>query len=161
MKYIEEKYQQLINDMERAYDNVCDTLKFHINELQKTVVEKTDEIEKLKDGDKLQAEIDEYNRLEAQYNMNLEDEICELKAENIRLKKAYSDLEKAYKLTIDTPAPAKKGGRKAGSKNKTIVAYCKDCGAYFQAKSKLAKYCHNCKEKRVKEYKAQWIAKQK
>lgn len=162
MKYIEKKYQQLIEDMERAYDNVCDTLKYHVNELQKTVVEKTEEIEKLKEGDKLQAEIDEYNRLEAQKDMNLEDEIARLKAENSRLKKAYSDLEKAYKLTIDTPkAPAKRVGRKAGSKNKTVVAYCKDCGAYFQAKSKLAKYCHNCKEKRVKEYRAKWMAKQK
>jgi hypothetical protein len=116
----------------------------------------------------LQKEIDEYNYLAEQQNMNLEDEIVELKAENIkleaennRLKKAYSDLEKAYKLTVDTPAPAKKGGRKAGSKSKTVVAYCKDCGAYFQAKSKLAKYCSSCRDKRAKASRAKWLAKQK
>lgn len=161
MKYIEKKYQQLIQDIESAYDDTCDTLKYHINELKKMLADKDEEIEKLKNGNKLQAEVDEYNRLEAQHNMNLEDEICELKAENIRLKKAYSDLEKAYKITVDTPAPAKKPGRKAGSKSKTVVAYCKDCGAYFQAKSKLAKYCSSCRDKRVKASRAKWLAKQK
>lgn len=168
MKYIEKKYQQLIEDMERAYDNVCDTLKYHINELQKIIAEKDEEIDKLKEGNKLQAEIDEYNRLEAQHNMNLEDEICELKAENVelkaestRLKKAYSDLEKAYKLSVDTPAPAKKTGRKAGRKNKSVVAYCKDCGTYFQAGNRDAKYCGKCKVARAKASRAKWLAKQK
>ena len=161
MKYIEKKYQSLIEDMERAYDNVCDTLKYHINELQKIIAEKDEEIDKLKEGNKLQAEIDEYNRLEAQHNMNLEDEIVGLKAENTRLKKAYSDLEKAYKLSVDTPAPAKKTGRKTGTKNKYVVAYCKDCGTYFQAKSKNAKYCSACGQKRAKASRAKWLAKQK
>lgn len=166
MKYIEKKYQELIAETERAYDNVCDTLKFHIDELQKIIAEKDEEIEKLKGASQLQNEIDEYNRSEAQHNMNLEDEICEIKAENIkleaennRLKKAYSDLEKAYKLTIDTPA--KKTGRKAGSKSKTVVVYCKDCGTYFQAKSKLAKYCSSCRDKHAKASRAKWLAKQK
>lgn len=100
--------------------------------------------------------------------MNLEDEnaqlkaeIAELKAENGRLKKAYSDLEKAYKLTVDTPTPAKKTGRRTGSKNKYVVAYCKDCGTYFQAKSKNAKYCSACGQKRAKASRAKWLAKQK
>lgn len=168
MKYIEKKYQELIAETERAYDNTCDTLRYHINELQKIIAEKDDEIEKLKGASQLQNEIDEYNRLEAQNNMNLEDEIVELKAkigelraENIHLKKAYSDLEKAYKITVDTPAPAKKTGRKAGSKNKYVVAYCKDCGTYFQAKSKNAKYCSACGQKRAKQSRAKWLAKQK
>lgn len=161
MKYIEKKYQSLIEDMERAYDNVCDTLKYHINELQKIIAEKDEEIDKLKEGNKLQAEIDEYNRLEAQHNMNLEDEIEQLKAENNRLKEAYFDLERAYKLSVDTPAPAKKTGRKTGTKNKYVVAYCKDCGTYFQAKSKIAKYCGSCRDKRAKASRAKWLAKQK
>lgn len=169
MKYIEKKYQQLIEDIKsayddttRAYEDTCDTLKYHINELKQQLADKTEEIEKLKEGNKLQAEIDEYNRLEAQHNMNLEDEIIQIKAENSRLKKAYSDLEKAYKLTIDTPAPAKKKpSRKTRSKSKTVVVRCKDCGTYFQAKSKTAKYCSKCKEEHIKESKAKWLAKQK
>lgn len=161
MKYIEKKYQQLIQDIESAYDDTCDTLKYHINELKKMLADKDEEIEKLKGGSQLQKEIDEYNRFEAQHNMNLEDEITQLKAENNRLKKAYSDLEKAYKLTVDTPAPAKKGGRKAGSKSKNVVVYCKDCGTYFQAKSKIAKYCSSCRDKRAKASRAKWLAKQK
>lgn len=161
MKYIEKHYQQLIQDIESAYDNTCDTLKYHINELQKIIAEKDDEIEKLKGASQLQKEINEYNRLEAQNNMNLEDEIVELKSENTRLKKAYSDLEKAYKLSVETPAPASKTGRKTGTKNKYVVAYCKDCGTYFQAKSKIAKYCSSCRDKRAKASRAKWLAKQK
>lgn len=161
IKDIEREYQQLIKDKERAYDNVCDTFKYHINILEKFNAEKDEEIEKLKGGNKIQNEIDEYNRLEAQKNMNLEDEITRLKAENSRLKKAYSDLEKTYKLTIDTPAPARNTGRKTGSKNKTVVAYCKDCGTYFQAGNSLAKYCSKCKKEHVKKSKAKWLAKQK
>lgn len=168
MKYIEKKYQQLIEDIKsayddtaRAYEDTCDTLKYHINELKQQLANKDEEIEKLKGESQLQNEINEYNRLEAQNNMNLEDEIARLQAENNRLKKAYSDLEKAYKITIDAPAPAKKNGRKAGSKNKSVVAYCKDCGTYFQAKSKNAKYCSACGKKRAKQSRLKWLAKQK
>lgn len=100
MKYIEKKYQQLIQDIESAYDDTCDTLKYHINELKKMLSEKDEEIEKLKGGsqlqkeiDEFQKEIDEYNRLEAQNNMNLEDEIVELKA---KLAEKESDLKGAY-----------------------------------------------------------------
>ncbi len=168
MRNIEKKYQQLIKDMEHVYDNAYDTFRNQIEDLESIIQNKNEEIERLKGGNKLQKEIDEYNHLEAQHNMNLEDEIIKLnaenvklKAENTRLKKAYSDLEKAYKLTIDTPAPAKKTGRKAGTKNKYVVAYCKDCGTYFQAKSKIAKYCGSCRDKRAKASRAKWLAKQK
>lgn len=168
MKYIEKKYQQLIediksayNDTARAYEDTCDTLKYHINELKQQLANKDEEIEKLKGESQLQNEINEYNRLEAQNNMNLEDEIVKLKAENTRLKKAYSDLEKAYKLSVDTPAPAKKTGRKTGRKNKAVVAYCKDCGTYFQAGNRAAKYCGKCKAARAKASRAKWLAKQK
>lgn len=165
MRNIEKKYQQLIKDMEHVYDNAYDTFRNQIEDLESVIQNKNEEIEKLRGGNKLQKEIDEYNRLEAQHNMNLEDEIVELQAknsklqaENTRLKKAYSDLEKAYKITIDTPA--KKTGRKTDSKNKYVVAYCKDCGTYFQAKSKNAKYCSACGQKRAKASRAKWSAKQ-
>lgn len=172
MKYIEKKYQQLIQDIESAYDDTCDTLKYHINELKKMLAERDEEIEKLKKGNKLQAEIDEYNRLEAQHNMNLEDEITQLRAENARVKKAYSDLEKAYKLTVE-PASYRLGNdtvvqhsgedkpKTRKKRSKTVVVRCKDCGTYFQAKSKNAKYCSACGQKRVKASRAKWLAKQK
>ena len=64
MKYIEKKYQELIQGIERAYDDTCGTLKYHINELKKMLAEKDEEIEKLKGANQLQKEIDEYNRLE-------------------------------------------------------------------------------------------------
>lgn len=161
MKDIKKYYQDLIKDINLANDKIVGGLKNHITWLEKKVFELQEENEKLKSGSQLQSEIDEYNRLEAQKNMNLEDEIVKLKAENTRLKKAYSDLEKAYKLSIETPAPAKKTGRKTGTKNKYVVAYCKDCGTYFQAKSKIAKYCSSCRDKRAKASRAKWLAKQK
>lgn len=161
MRNIEKKYQQLIKDMEHVYDNAYDTFRNQIEDLESVIQNKNEEIEELRGGNKLQKEIDEYNRFEAQHNMNLEEEIERLKAENSRLKKAYSDLEKAYELTVDTPAPAKKTGRRAGRKNKAVVAYCKDCGTYFQAGNRAAKYCGKCKLARAKASRAKWLAKQK
>lgn len=168
MKDIKKHYQDLIKDINLNNDKVVNGLKNYITWLENKMFKLQEELEKKDERADLQNEIDEYNRLAAQHNMNLEDEICEIKAENIkleaednRLKKAYSDLEKAYKLTVNTPAPAKKPGRKAGSKSKTVVVYCKDCGTYFQAKSKLAKYCSSCRDKRAKASRAKWLAKQK
>ena len=161
MKDIKKYYQDLIKDINLANDKIVSGLKNHITWLEKQVLDLQEKSEKKTEHADLQNEIDEYNRLYAQHNMNLEDEILKLKAENERLKKAYSDLEKAYKLTIDTPAPAKKTGRKTGTKNKYVVAYCKDCGTYFQAKSKNAKYCSACGQKRAKASRAKWLAKQK
>lgn len=186
MKYIEEKYQQLIQDVERAYDNTCDTLKYHINELQKIIAEKTEEIEKLKGASQLQKEIDEYNHLEAQKNMNLEDEITQLRAEldekESDLKAAYGTIEawedrfytlvKAYGIDLNKPVKTsavvhhcgdgepKVYKPKARKRSKTVVAHCKDCGTYFQAKSKIAKYCSACGKKRAKQSHLKWLAKQ-
>lgn len=187
MKDIKKHYQDLIKDINLNNDKVVSGLKNYITWLEDKMFKLQEELEKKDEHADLQNEIDEYNRLEAQKNMNLEDEICEIKAENIkleaensRLQKAYSDLEKAYKLTIE-PASYRLGdatvvhhcgegkpkvykpktGRKAGSKSKTVVVYCKDCGTYFQAKSKLAKYCSSCRDKRAKQSRAKWLAKQK
>lgn len=166
MKDIKKHYQDLIKDINLSNDKIVSGLKNHITWLEKKILELQEESEKKDERADLQNEIDEYNRLEAQHDMNLEDEIAklqtknsQLQAENTRLQKAYSDLEKAYKLTVATPA--KKTGRKTGSKNKYVVAYCKDCGTYFQAKSKNAKYCSACGKKRAKASRAKWLAKQK
>lgn len=176
MKYIEKKYQQLIQDIESAYDDTCDTLKYHINELKKMLADKDEEIEKLKGGSQLQKEIDEYNRLEAQNNMNLEDEITQLRAKLSEkendLKSAYDTIEawetRFYTLVteygIDLNRPVKKESvekAKTRRRSKTVVAHCKDCGTYFQAKSKIAKYCSSCRDKRAKASRAKWLAKQK
>lgn len=178
MKDIKKHYQDLIKDINLANDKIVSGLKNHINWLEKKIFELQEESEK-KNGQcsDLQNEIDEYNRLEAQHNMNLEDEIARLQAENNRLKKAYSDLEKAYKITIDAPAPAKKTSavvhhcgdgepkvykpKTYKKRSKNVVVYCKDCGTYFQAKSKIAKYCSSCRDKRAKASRAKWLAKQK
>lgn len=188
MKYIEKKYQQLIQDIESAYDDTCDTLKYHINELKKMLAEKDEEIEKLKGGSQLQKEIDEYNRLEAQKNMNLEDEITQLKAQldetEEELKMANGTIEaweerfytlvKAYGIDLNKPVKADAVVHHCGEgepkvykpktrkkRSKTVVAHCKDCGAYFQAKSKNAKYCSACGKKRAKQSRLKWLAKQK
>ena len=161
MKDIKKYYQDLIKDINLANDKIVSGLKNHITWLEKQVLDLQEKSEKKNEHADLQNEIDEYNRLYAQHNMNLEDEIFELKAENERLKKAYSDLEKAYKLSVDTPTPAKKTGRKTGTKNKYVVAYCKDCGTYFQAGNRAAKYCNKCKKERAKASRAKWLAKQK
>lgn len=194
MKYIEKKYQQLIEDIKsayddaaRAYEDACDTLKYHINELKEQLANKDEEIEKLKSGSQLQKEIDEYNRLEAQKNMNLEDEIVELKAKLAEkesdLKGAYDSIEawenrfytlvKAYGIDLNKPVKAdavvhhcgegepKVYKPKTRKRSKTVVVYCKDCGTYFQAKSKIAKYCSSCRDKHAKASRAKWLAKQK
>lgn len=175
MKYIGKKYQDLIKDIESAYDDTCNTLKYHINELKKMLAEKDEEIEKLKNGNKLQAEIDEYNRLEAQKNMNLEDDLAAAKS---KINELVSDVSSArataeewetrfYTLVteygIDLNRPVKKESvekAKTRRRSKTVVAHCKDCGTYFQAKSTLAKYCSACGKERAKQSRLKWLAKQ-
>ena len=95
MKYFEKKYQELISDMQRAHDNLVTDLKYHINYLQRIIKEQDEKIEKLERTNKLQKEIDEYNRLEAQRNINLEDEITRLRAE-------LAEAEEELKMTNDT-----------------------------------------------------------
>lgn len=177
MKYIEKKYQQLIQDIESAYDDTCDTLKYHINELKKMLSEKDEEIEKLKASSELQKEIDEYNRLEAQKNMNLEDELATAKSKINELVADVSSARAAaeewetrfyalvteYKLDLNRPIK-KESVEKAKTRkkrSKSVVVYCKDCGTYFQAKSKNAKYCSACGKKRAKQSRLKWLAKQK
>ena len=177
MKDIKKYYQDLIKDINLANDKIVSGLKNHINWLEKQVFDLQEKSEKKNEHADLQNEIDEYNRLEAQHNKNLEDEIAKLKAENELLKKAYSDLEKAYKLTVE-PASFRLGSdavvhhcgegkpkvykpKTNRKRSKNVVAYCKDCGTYFQAGNRAAKYCEKCKKERAKASRAKWLAKQK
>lgn len=177
MKDIKKYYQDLIKDISLANDKIVSGLKNHITWLEKKVLDLQEESEKKTEHADLQKEIDEYNRLTAQQNMNLEDEITQLRAKltekDSDLKAAYGTIEawetRFYTLVteygIDLNRPVKKESvekaktRKKRSKN--VVVYCKDCGTYFQAKSKLAKYCSSCRDKRAKASRAKWLAKQK
>lgn len=178
MKDIKKYYQDLIKDINLANDKIVSGFKNHITWLEKKILELQEESEKKDERADLQKEIDEYNRLEAQHNMNLEDEVAQLKAENGLLKKAYSDLEKAYKLTVEPASFGLKGSdivvhhcgeskpkvykpKTHRKPNKTVVAYCKDCGTYFQAGNKAAKYCGKCKKVHAKASRAKWLAKRK
>lgn len=187
MKDIKKYYQDLIKDINLANDKIVGGLKNHITWLESKVLNLQDEIEKLKSASQLQKEIDEYNHLEAQKNMNLEDEIVELKAKLAEkesdLKGAYDSIEawenrfytlvKAYGIDLNKPVKTsavvhhcgegepKVYKPKTRKRSKTVVAHCKDCGTYFQAKSKIAKYCSTCRDKRAKASRAKWLAKQK
>lgn len=187
MKDIKKYYQDLIKDINLANDKIVSGLKNHITWLESKMLNLQDEVEKLKSGSQLQSEIDEYNRLEAQNNMNLEDEITQLRAKLAEkesdLKGAYGTIEawedrfytlvKAYGIDLNKPVktsaahhcgegePKVYKPKTRKKRSKTVVIYCKDCGTYFQAKSKLAKYCSSCRDKRAKASRAKWLAKQK
>lgn len=174
MKDIKKYYQDLIEGIKSAYEDTCDTLKFHINELKQQLASKDEEIEKLKEGNKLQAEIDEYNRLEAQKSMNLEDDLAAARASAEAWETRFYTLVKAYGIDLNKPVKAGVVVHHCGEgepkvykpktrkrRVKTVVAHCKDCGTYFQAKSKNAMYCSKCKKEHIKKSKAKWLAKQK
>lgn len=188
MKDIKKYYQDLIKDINISNDKIVSGLKNHITWLESKMLKLQEEIEKLKSGSQLQNEIDEYNRLWAQHDMNLEDEITQLRAKLTEkesdLKAAHDTIEawenrfytlaKAYDINLDKPVKAGAVVHHCGEgepkvykpearrkRNKTVVAHCKDCGTYFQAKSKIAKYCSECRAEHIKESKAKWLAKQK
>lgn len=73
MKDIKKHYQDLIKDINLSNDKIVSGLKNHITWLEKKILELQEESEKKDERTDLQNEIDEYNRLEAQHNMNLED----------------------------------------------------------------------------------------
>lgn len=192
MKDIKKHYQDLIKDINLYNDKIVSGLKNYINWLEKKIFELQEESEKKDEHADLQNEIDEYNRLEAQHDMNLEDEITQLKAKLAEkendLKAASNTIEawenrfytlvKTYDINLDKPVrihqpheavvhhcgegePKVLKPKTHRKRNKTVVARCKDCGTYFQAKSKIAKYCSECRAEHVKESKAKWLAKQK
>lgn len=92
MKKIIETYRTALNDMQRANDNLVSDLKYHIAYLEGVIKGQEEKIDILSHPDKLQQEIDEYNRTEAQHNMNLEDELVKLKAMNEKLEVRALDL---------------------------------------------------------------------
>lgn len=177
MKDIKKYYQDLIKDINLANDKIVGGLKNHINWLEKKVFELQEENEKLKSGSQLQSEIDEYNRLEAQKNMNLEDDLA---TANSKINELVADVSSAraaaeewetrfyalvaeYKLDLNRPIKKEsvEQAKTHKKRSKSVVVYCKDCGTYFQAKSKIAKYCSSCRDKRAKASRAKWLAKQK
>ena len=150
-KYIEEKYQQLINSMERGYGATIDSLNYHINRLQKTIVEQEDELEKLKGGDKLAEHIEEYE------NFNSDCAACdvvirELREENAKLKEEIASLKKT---TIKVKAPKKR------TRRKQVLCTCQDCKTYFYAQRRDAKRCPECKRKHINQAKYAWLKKQR
>ena len=167
MKYIEKKYQQLIEDIKSAYEDAgsayedtCDTLKDHINELKKIIAEKDEEIEKLKGGDQLQKETDKYKRLE--------DELASAQAEARSWEIRFYSLFNQYGIDLNKPVDnkniekAKKQVKKDGRgkyERKTFIVTCGDCGVLFEAKGGNAKYCPDCRKARIAARSRAWKLK--
>lgn len=157
MKYIEKKYQQLIHDMQRAYDGTCDTLKYHINELKKTIAEKNEEIEKLKGGDQIQKEADECKRLK--------EDLAAARASAEAWETRFYTLVHQYGIDLNKPVEkknvekAKKQVKKPSPKKGSFLITCQVCGKSFFAKSKSAKYCKACRKEKNREYQRKWQAK--
>lgn len=153
MKYIEEKYQQLINSMERAYSATIDSLNYRINQLQKTIVEQEDELEKLKGGDKLAGQIailDEEPQVIVNDCPACDVVIRELREENAKLKEEIASLKKTTKVK----APRKRV-------RKQVLCTCQDCRTYFYAQRRDAKRCPECKRKHNNQAKYAWLKKQR
>ena len=140
MKYIEKKYQQLIEDMERAHDSVCDTLKYHINWLEK----------RLAGNDELAEQINEYENFEGDCAA-CDVVIRELREENAKLKEEIASLKKT---TVKAKAPRKRA-------RKQVLCTCQDCKTYFYAQRRDAKRCPECKRKHINQTKYAWLKKQR
>lgn len=184
MKDIKKHYQDLIKDINLANDKIVSGLKNHINWLEKQIFELQEESEKKTERADLQNEIDEYNRSEAQHNMNLEDEITQLRAKltekDSDLRAAYDTIEawetrfytlvKEYGIDLNRPVKkesvvkAKKQVKKDGRgkyERKSFVLSCGDCGILFEAKGGNAKYCPECRKARICARTKAWKAKNK
>lgn len=187
MKNIKKYYQDLIKDINLSNGKVVSGLKNHITWLESKVLKLQEELEKKNERADLQKEIDEYNRLETQKSMALEDEITQLRAKLTEkendLKSAYGTIEawetrfytlvKAYGIDLNKPVKAGTVVHHCGEekpkvykpktrkrRSKTVVAHCKDCGTYFQAKSTNAKYCSACGKEHIRQSRLKWLAKQ-
>ena len=143
--------------MERAYDATIDTLNYHINQLQRTVREQEDELDKLKGGDKLAEEI---AKLEEQPQIVLDNcqgcdaRIKELIEENEQLKKENKSLRMSNGHLKSTKV------KKTKTYKKNVVCLCKDCKKYFQACRRDAMRCADCKRKHAAELTKKYRAKQ-
>lgn len=136
MKKIYEDYEHLVLRMEESYDGIISALKAHISWLEVQL----DEYREKDARADLTREIEEYNRLEAQNNTSLEDEIARLKAENSRIKKA--------KVQVKPPR-----------KFSTKIVKCVDCGAEFHAKTNKKKRCSKCELSHKRSYQRVWVRK--
>jgi len=161
-KYLEEKYQQLINDMERAYDATIDTLNYHINQLQRTVREQEDELDKLKGGDKLAEEI---AKLEEQPQIVLDScQGCDCPGCDARISELFDQVEALKKenksLRMSNGHLKSTKAKKTKTYKKNVVCLCKDCKKYFQACRRDAMRCADCKRKHAAELTKKYRAKQ-
>ena len=176
MKDIKKHYQDLIKDINISNDKIVSGLKNHITWLESKMLKLQEELEKKNERTDLQKEIDEYNRLEAQKNMNLEDDLATAKSKINELVADVSSARAAaeewetrfyalvaeYKLDLNRPIKKEsvEEAKTRKKRSKIVVAHCKDCGTYFQAKSTLAKYCSSCGKERAKQSRLKWLAKQ-
>lgn len=184
MKKIIEAYKTALEDMQRAHDNLVTDLKYHINYLEARLKEKEDLIEHMMYPNKLQNEIDDYNRTEAQYNMNLEDDLAaakgkinELVADVNSARAAANEWEtrfyalvKEYGINLNRPIKKEsvveakkqvKNDRRGKYERKPFVISCGDCGILFEAKGGNAKYCPECRKARISARTKAWKAKNK
>jgi hypothetical protein len=165
MKYIEKKYQQLIEDIksayedtERAYGDTCDTLEYHIDELKKIIAEKDEEIEKLKGGD--QKEADECKRLK--------EDLAAAHASAEAWETRFYTLVHQYGINLNRPVEKKNVEKAKGQvkkdgrgkyERKTFIVTCGDCGVLFEAKGGNAKYCPDCRKARISARSRAWKLK--
>ena len=140
MKYIKEKYQQLLSEQRCVYEHIIGVLKTHINWLEEQVAEK----------DKLAEQINEYESFEGDCAA-CDVVIRELREENAKLKEEIASLKKT---TIKTKAPRKRA-------RKQVLCTCQDCKTYFYAQRCDAKRCPECKRKHNNQAKYAWLKKQR
>lgn len=140
MKYIEKRYQDLIEQMESAHSYVVDDLKAHINWLEKKIAE----------NGELAEQIDEYENFKSDCAA-CDVVIRELREENAKLKEEIASLKK----TTKAKAPRKHTHRKQ------VLCTCQDCKTYFYAQRSDAKRCPECKRKHNNQAKYEWLKKQR
>lgn len=152
MKYIEEKYQQLLSQQRHSYEHIISNLEVHIDWLE-------NELKKY-EKDPLEAEIAKLNE---QPQVILND--CPLhetaESQSSELQKQIEELKKENRgLKISNGHLKSTKVKKVKTYKKNVVCLCKDCKKYFQACRKDAQRCADCKRKHAAELTKSYRAKQ-
>lgn len=142
-KDIINKYSELINDMSIAHDSIVNDLRFHINLLEKRVLEL--------EGRDVEAEL---KKLESPMPDDLVEENKKLKKELQSLRIKVGQMKSKTEKKAEPKKPAKK-------KSGTYLVTCQVCGKDFVSKSKNAKYCKSCKKAKAAEYANKYYHKTK